>query len=32
MKNQLFFLLIIAVIAVFTNPSLEKHQEAIKEK
>lgn len=32
MKNNLFFLLLIALIGVFTNPSLEKHQAAVAEK
>ena len=30
--RKLVFLLILALIAVFTNPSLEKHQQAVAEK
>lgn len=32
MKNLLIIILLAAMIGVFTNPSLEKHQEAVKEK
>ncbi|MCR9066159.1 MAG: hypothetical protein NXI00_19465 [Cytophagales bacterium] len=32
MKNTLLVLLILAVIGVFTNPSLEKHQAAVMEQ
>lgn len=32
MRNNLLFLLIIGLIAVFTNPSLEKHQAAVRAK
>lgn len=32
MKNLLIIILLAAVVGVFTNPSLEKHQEVVKEK
>lgn len=32
MRNNLLILLVIALIGVFTNPPLEKHQEAIEQK
>ncbi|MFT7249229.1 MAG: hypothetical protein ACI97P_002010 [Arcticibacterium sp.] len=32
MRNNLFILLAIALLGVFTNPSLEKHQKAIEDK
>jgi hypothetical protein len=32
MRNKLFLFLLIASIAVYTNPILEKHQKAVQEK
>ena len=32
MRNNLFFLLLIALVGVFTNPSLEKHQKAVRDQ